>query len=288
MGTVTKRIAKSAKRTADGRPLPRVWLEQMAKNYDPAKYIAKINIEHFVSDMPDSVFSEQGDVIKLITEPADNGEVYLIATMTTHSTLDAMWEAGKKRAFSIEVDPDFADVGGAYLVGLAVTSYPASLGTHFSKDTATESSAFKYKYTDQDLDMTNPTNPTKPNEPTPPNPTPAATPAQAPTPATVESFSQFNKSLEYFGAELARKQTENAALQAELAKERAEFKTQLAAKDQEFATQLAANAQEFATQLAAKDAEIASLKDQIPAPPGYFTKKPVVPSTTPSQPAFIG
>lgn len=284
MATVTKRIAKSAKRTADGRPLPRVWLEQMAKSYDPAKYTAKLNIEHYISSYPDGVFSEHGDVIKLSTEPADNGELYLLATMTTSQDLDAMWEAGKKRAFSVEVDPDFADVGGAYLVGLAVTSSPSSLGTHFSKDTATESSAFKYKYTDQDLTPMS----TENNDSTPPNPAPAATPAQAPTPATVESFSQFNKSLEYFGAELARKQTENAALQAELAKERAEFKTQLAAKDQEFATQLAANAQEFATQLAAKDAEIASLKDQIPAPPGYFNKKPVVPSTTPSQPAFIG
>ena len=32
--------------TTDGRVISRAWIEQMARNYDPKKYGARINLEH--------------------------------------------------------------------------------------------------------------------------------------------------------------------------------------------------------------------------------------------------
>lgn len=262
MATVTKRIAKSGA-TADGRKLPKAALSAMAQNYDPAVYAAKLNIEHYISMMPDSLFCEQGDVLSLNTEAAPNNEIYLLATLATSSQVDDMWEQGKKRAFSIEMDPNFADLGAPYLTGLAVTSYPASLGTHFSlhkpaatpsakteKFTFTESSVGvddHANYTVEYLTMTIPAKTENNNEQTPPAPAtaPAAT---AELPAIPE---QFSSTLQHFTNELSAVRQERDQLRADLA----------------------AAEQKYTTDMAAKNAEIDSLKQQIPADGYKFRPK---------------
>ena len=61
--------------TTDGREIQPEWIIQMAKNYDPNTYGARINIEHFRSVFPDGIFGAYGDVIALKTEKVTiNGE----------------------------------------------------------------------------------------------------------------------------------------------------------------------------------------------------------------------
>lgn len=114
--------------TTDGRKISREWLEQMAKNYDPKIYGARINLEHFKSVYPDSAFRAYGDVLSLSTEE-ENGVLFLIAEISPNNDLLELNKNRQKVYTSIEVDPSFADTGEAYLVGLAVTDSPASLGT---------------------------------------------------------------------------------------------------------------------------------------------------------------
>lgn len=115
--------------TTDGRAIQRSWIEQMAKNFSPAKYGARVWIEHMRGLLPDSSFAAQGDVLAVKAEAVEDGKMALFAQIKPLESLVAMNKAGQKLYTSIEVDPNFADTGEAYLVGLAVTDTPASLGT---------------------------------------------------------------------------------------------------------------------------------------------------------------
>lgn len=115
--------------TTDGRVIERVWIEQMAAAYDPKKYGARVNLEHLKGFTPDSPFKRYGDVLALTAEPVEEGKLALFAVIDPTEDLIAMTKKRQKIYTSIEVNPDFADTGGAYLVGLAVTDDPASLGT---------------------------------------------------------------------------------------------------------------------------------------------------------------
>lgn len=71
-------------------------------------------------------------MIALKTEKVDiNGEQKdaLFAQIQPNDNLIALNQKNQKIYTSIEVDPNFAKTGQAYLVGLAVTDSPASLGT---------------------------------------------------------------------------------------------------------------------------------------------------------------
>lgn len=114
--------------TTDGRTISREWLEQMARNYDPKKYGARVNLEHIRSLLPDSPFRAYGDVVALETEEVD-GKLHLLAQIDPTEDLLKLNQARQKVYTSMEVDLDFAGSGEAYLVGLAVTDSPASLGT---------------------------------------------------------------------------------------------------------------------------------------------------------------
>ncbi|MFC4623061.1 GPO family capsid scaffolding protein [Comamonas nitrativorans] len=115
--------------TTDGRAIQRSWIEQMAKNFNPAKYGARVWIEHMRGLLPDSAFAAQGDVLAVKAQTVEDGKLALYAQIQPLESLLAMNKAGQKLYTSIEVDPNFADTGQAYLVGLAVTDSPASLGT---------------------------------------------------------------------------------------------------------------------------------------------------------------
>jgi len=53
--------------TTDGRKLARESLEQMAKNYDPKRYGARVWLEHMRGMFPDGPFAALGDVLSLST-----------------------------------------------------------------------------------------------------------------------------------------------------------------------------------------------------------------------------
>ncbi|MDF3935367.1 GPO family capsid scaffolding protein [Pseudomonas citronellolis] len=118
--------------TSDKRTIKRSWLEQAAKNFDRSVYGARIWLEHFRSLLPDSPFKAYGDVLAVKVEEVEiNGQkkLALFAQVEPTPDLIAMNKAKQKIYTSIEIDDSFADTGEAYIVGLAVTDSPASLGT---------------------------------------------------------------------------------------------------------------------------------------------------------------
>jgi hypothetical protein len=122
--------------TVDGRVIDRKMLEEMAASYDPATYTARINCEHIAGFSPDKPFNAYGSVLSLKTEEFQlnvNGKqetrLALYAEIDANDNLVAINKAGQKLFTSCEVHPDFVGKGKSYLVGLAVTDTPASLGT---------------------------------------------------------------------------------------------------------------------------------------------------------------
>lgn len=119
--------------TTDGREIQRDWLVQMAASYNPQLYTAQINLEHIKSYVPDSTFNRYGTVSALVAEEIKDGplagKMALYADVTPTDALVALVKKGQKLFTSMEVSPKFADTGKAYLVGLAATDDPASLGT---------------------------------------------------------------------------------------------------------------------------------------------------------------
>ena len=137
--------------TSDKRTIKRAWLEQAAKNFNPATYGARIWLEHFRSLLPDSPFKAYGDVLAVKTDEIDiNGQkkLALFAQVEPTPELIALNKAKQKIYSSIEIDDSFADTGEAYIVGLAVTDSPASLGTDVLAFSAQkpESSPFKNRH----------------------------------------------------------------------------------------------------------------------------------------------
>lgn len=129
MKTKKFRVAKAGQ-TTDGRAIPLEHIKQMAASYSPAKYGARVNIEHIKSYSPESSFKAYGDVVSLSTEE-DGDDTYLVAEVDPTDDLVSLSKARQKVYFSIEYNPNFADEGSAYLVGLACTDSPASLGTSY-------------------------------------------------------------------------------------------------------------------------------------------------------------
>lgn len=249
MATVSKIIAKSAARVADGRSLPRLKVEEMASSYDQSTYTALISLEHIKSvlPLPDGYFGDYGKVTALKTTPAPNDEVYLVADIEPHPMLSDMWANGQKRGFSIEYMDNFADTGKTYLTGLAVTSQPASLGTQFSS--ATDPNLSHYFYYDEQTDRSVCF-------------TSNHQPSAEDNPMDAQQFAAAIQSLN--------------AITETVRTERNEFKQQVADITERFAAEkqglitehlaaMTAKETEFTAQLAAKDAEIEALKGQVPA-----------------------
>lgn len=119
--------------TTDGREIQREWLVQMAASYNPTFYTALINLEHLKSYLPDSTFNRYGKVTALTAEEINGGplagKMALYADIEPTNPLVDLVKKGQKLFTSMEVSPKFADTGKAYLVGLAATDDPASLGT---------------------------------------------------------------------------------------------------------------------------------------------------------------
>lgn len=119
--------------TTDGREIQREWIEQMAANYDPKKYGARVWMEHIRGLTADSIFNALGDVVSVEAREVEDGKLALFAEIDPTDELKAMNKRRQKVYSSIEVNPKFGDTGEAYLEGLAVTDSPASLGTEMIK-----------------------------------------------------------------------------------------------------------------------------------------------------------
>ena len=119
--------------TTDGREITRVEIEQMAQNYSPAKYAARIWLEHYRGTVPGGPFDALGDVLAIEVRDVEDGKKALFAQIEPLPTLIEMNKKGQKLYSSIEIHPSFPTTGGAYLYGLGVTDSPASLGTEVLK-----------------------------------------------------------------------------------------------------------------------------------------------------------
>ena len=130
-----KRVATSGT-TADGREILPQELRDIAETYSLAKYTAVIWSEH------ERWAGSYGTVfaVRLVEEAEDlePGQVGLEAQLKPNDKLLCLNDQGEKLFSSIEITPNFAGSGKAYLTGLAVTDSPASLGTqelYFSRKT---------------------------------------------------------------------------------------------------------------------------------------------------------
>lgn len=122
--------------TTDGRTIDRKWLQEMADTYNRDTYAARVNLEHIRGITAEPPFTSLGDVLALKTEEIqlDIGgktepRLALLAEVEALDTLVQMNRKRQKLYSSVEISPNFANSGKAYLVGLAVTDSPASLGT---------------------------------------------------------------------------------------------------------------------------------------------------------------
>ena len=134
--------------TSDKRKIERTWLEQAAKNFSQNTYRARVWLEHFRSLLPDSPFKAYGDITAVKTEEveiAGQKKLALFAQIEPTPELVAMNKAKQKIYTSIEIDESFADSGEAYIVGLAVTDSPASLGTDVLAFSAQKPDASPFK-----------------------------------------------------------------------------------------------------------------------------------------------
>lgn len=131
--------------TTDGRAISREWITQMAKNFNPQKYGARIWLEHLRGIHPESSFRAYGDVLSVEARDVEDGKLGLFAQIQPLPELVDMVKRGQKIYTSIEVNPKFADSGEAYLTGLAVTDSPASLGTEILTFAAQKPEANPFK-----------------------------------------------------------------------------------------------------------------------------------------------
>lgn len=109
--------------TVDGREIKEQWLIDMAETYDMDEYTASIFQDHI------GWFGNYGQVTAVKMEKDDKGRICLFNKLKPNKLLLEMNAAGQKLFTSIRVIEDFAATGKAYLMHLAITDEPASLGT---------------------------------------------------------------------------------------------------------------------------------------------------------------
>lgn len=115
--------------TTDGRDITREQIQEMASTYNPATYGARVFLEHYRGVMPDGPFRAYGDVRAVESREVEDGKLALFAQIDPTDDLKEMVKARQKVYTSVEIAPDFAKSGKAYLFGIGVTDSPASLGT---------------------------------------------------------------------------------------------------------------------------------------------------------------
>lgn len=110
--------------TVDGRNISEQMLLDAAESYDPEEYTAVISSDHMLW-----LFGNFGEVCKVRTTTDKKGRIAMQAQIHPNRRLIEMNARGQKLHTSMELDTNFAGTGKTYLMGLAVTDEPASLGT---------------------------------------------------------------------------------------------------------------------------------------------------------------
>jgi len=109
-------------RTIDGRTIDDKDIDDIATSYDSAEYTALINYEHF------RFLGNFGKVVALKAGTDKKNRRVLYAQVSPNKRLLDLNDAKQKLFTSMEITKNFAGTGKAYLMGLAVTDSPASLG----------------------------------------------------------------------------------------------------------------------------------------------------------------
>lgn len=125
--------------TLNGFAVTRDQIQQMADNYSPQLYGARLNLEHITSILPDSPWRHFSMVDSVrafeLQDGPLKGKLALEITATIDPVKDAplitLNESGQKIFSSIEFLPDCPNdaAKGAYLTGVALTDTPAAFGT---------------------------------------------------------------------------------------------------------------------------------------------------------------
>jgi hypothetical protein len=122
--------------TVDGRTIDENMLREMAEGYDPKTYGARLNLEHIRGLSGDRPFKAFGDVLELSTAEVDvtihgksEKRTGLYGVLDINDDAKELNKAGQKVYPSIEIEPNFAGTGKAYLMGVALTDSPASIAT---------------------------------------------------------------------------------------------------------------------------------------------------------------
>ncbi len=110
--------------TVDGRKISDQMLLDAAETYDPDEYEAVISSDHLLW-----WYGNFGRVAKVRSNTDKKGRTVLQAKIQPNKRLIEMNIDGQRLHTSMELTDDFAGTGKAYLMGLAVTDEPASLGT---------------------------------------------------------------------------------------------------------------------------------------------------------------
>lgn len=114
--------------TVDKRLITEQDLIDVAETYNPETYTAVINSDHQLN-----WFGNFGSVREVRLSEARDGSTCLQGRLAPNSRLVEMNKNGQRLFPSMELLRDFAGTGRTYLVGLAVTDSPASLGTSMLK-----------------------------------------------------------------------------------------------------------------------------------------------------------
>lgn len=130
--------------TVDGRVIERTHIQQAAEAYNLDTYTATINCEHLRGYSPTPPFNSYGKIAEMKAEEIEldiagkkEKKLALFASFDVNDQAKKMNKDGQKLFSSIEIVPNFAASNKAYVVGLALTDSPASLGTEmlqFSRD----------------------------------------------------------------------------------------------------------------------------------------------------------
>lgn len=131
-----KFLLATAGATVDGRTIDANMLAEMAEGYEPKTYGARLNIEHIRGLGTEGPFRAYGDVLELSVEDVEvklHGQTEtrkgLFGVFDISDDAKALNDAGQKVYPSIEIEPNFAGTGKAYLMGVALTDSPASVAT---------------------------------------------------------------------------------------------------------------------------------------------------------------
>lgn len=129
-------LLATAGSTVDGRAIDDKLLDEIATSYDPKTYGARLNIEHIRGVTGEAPFRSYGDVVSVSVGEVDvnfNGKTEkrkaLYGVFDVLEDAEKLNAAGQKVYPSIEIEPNFAGKGFAYLMGCALTDSPAAIAT---------------------------------------------------------------------------------------------------------------------------------------------------------------